>query len=80
MAEVKHGTTPLVNERSPQQIVAETEPHIREQVLHMLVGLLQTHDKPFSVKVNRHGYVNELLAIRKVFAQAREAREAAKVA
>ena len=78
MTEHIHQAPAGAKERSPQQIVAETEPHIRLQVLEMLVALLLTHGKGLREASKRGCAVSTaMLAIRSVLAQAKLAREKA---
>ena len=70
----EHIRRPAGAGRSPQQIVAETEPH-PPQVLEMLVALLLTHQKAQEASKRGCAVSTALLAIRSVLAQAKLARE-----
>ena len=77
---LQHVTEPnVVNKgRTPEQIVAELEPHIRVQALEMLCALLLAHTNGLTKSSKRGCAVSvDLLAIRNVLVQARAARDKA---
>ena len=75
MAEPKHISPQSVNDRVTHTI-AEMDGPTRDEVLHMLVALLWTHGPALRALVNPSGHARDLLAIRRVIIQARDAKAA----